>query len=74
MTTQSSDDQPAPEAMAASTEDAGAAEADRLFSLLRQKTEDLVASGIREGHARGLAQLQLRIAEWRPDGVTTSWC
>ena len=64
MTTQSSDDQPTPEAEAASTEDAGAAEADRYFSLLRQKTQNLVASGIREGHARGLAQLELRIVQW----------
>jgi len=67
MTAQSSDDQPAPEAVGVGTDGAGAAEADRFFSLLRQKTEDLVASGIREGHARGLAHLELRIAEW-PSG------
>jgi hypothetical protein len=64
MTVQSSDDQPVPEAAIAGTEVAGAAEADRIFSLLRQKAEELVASGIREGHARGLAQLELRIAQW----------
>jgi hypothetical protein len=67
MTAQSRDDQRAPEAVAAGTEDAGAAEADRFFSLLRQKTEDLVTSGIRDGHARGLAQLEMRIAQW-PSG------
>jgi hypothetical protein len=42
-------------------------EADSFFSFLRQKTEDFVASGIREGHARGLAQLEWRIAQW-PSG------
>jgi hypothetical protein len=63
MTAQSSDDQPAPEAVVAGTRDMGASEADRFCSLLDQKTENLVASGIREGHARGLALLELRIAQ-----------
>lgn len=67
MTALSSDDHPAPEAVAAGTEDARTAEANRFFDLWRQKTEDLIRSGIREGHARGLAQLEMRIAEW-PSG------
>ena len=67
MTAQSSGDQPAPEAVKAGTEDEGAAETDRFFSVLRQKTEALVTSGIREGHALGLAQLEMRIAQW-PSG------
>ena len=67
MTVQSSDDQPVKEVVTAGTEDAGAADADRFFRLLRQKTEALVASGIREGHACGLAHLELRIAQW-PSG------
>lgn len=64
MTVQSSDDQPPSEAAGAGAEDARAAEADRFFSSLRQKKEDLVASGIREGHAQGLTQLEMRIADW----------
>ncbi|HEY3383478.1 MAG TPA: hypothetical protein VGK32_17050 [Vicinamibacterales bacterium] len=64
MTAQSSDDQPARPAEAAAATDAGAAEADRFFRLLRQKTEAFVASGFREGHARRLADLELRIARW----------
>lgn len=71
MKAQGKDDQPAPKA-AAGAEDEGAAEANRFLSLLRQKTEDLVASGLREGHARGLAQLELRIAQWPSDWGTTS--
>lgn len=67
MTAHSSDDQPVPEAVAPGTEDAGTEEANRYFSLLRQKTENLVTSGIREGHARGLAQLEMRIAQWASD-------
>ena len=67
MTAQSSDDQQVPEAAGSGTEDAGAVEADLFFSLLRQRTEDLVTGGIREGHARGLAQLEMRIAQW-PSG------
>jgi hypothetical protein len=63
----SSEDQPAPEPVAAGTDHAGASEGVRLISLWRQKTEDLVASGLREGHASGLAQLELRIAQW-PSG------
>lgn len=64
MTAQCSDDQLVQETVVAGTEDTGSVEADRIVSLLRQKTEDLVASGLREGHARGLAQLELRIAQW----------
>ena len=67
MTAQSSDDQPAPEMVKAGTENPGVAETDRFFSVLRQRTEDLIASGIREGHTRGLAQLEMRIAQW-PSG------
>lgn len=67
MTVQSSDDQLKPEAVAAGIEDAGAAEANRFFSLLRKKTDDLVSSGIREGHARGLADLEMRVTQW-PSG------
>jgi hypothetical protein len=44
--------------------DAGAAEADHFFRTLDQKTKDLIASGLREWHARGLAQLEIRIAQW----------
>lgn len=66
MTAQSSDDHhTAPGA--AGTKEGGSAEADRHFLLFRQKTEDLVANGIREGHARGLAQLEMRIAQWPSD-------
>jgi len=67
MTAQSSDDRPAPEALTADTEDAGAAWSNRFFAVLDQKTKDFVASGIREGHARGLAQLEMQIAQW-PSG------
>jgi hypothetical protein len=67
MTAQSSDDQLAPEAVVASMDDTGATEAERFFSLLHQKTEDLVARGIRKGHARRLAELELLIAQW-PSG------
>ena len=67
MTAQSSDDHPKPGAVTAGTEEGGAAEADRHFLLLRQKTENLVANGFREGHARGLAQLEMRIAQWPSD-------
>jgi hypothetical protein len=67
MTTQSSDDQPDLEEVTATTEDAGTAEAHQFFSALHQRTEDLVTSGIREGHARGLALLELRITQW-PSG------
>lgn len=62
MAAQSSDDQPM-----AGAEDVGVAEANRFVDLLNQKTSDLVASGIREGHARGLAHWELRIAQW-PSG------
>jgi hypothetical protein len=65
MTAHSNDDQP--EAVATDTAKTGATEADHFFSLWRQKTEDLVTSGIREGHARGLADLEMRIARW-PSG------
>jgi hypothetical protein len=67
MTAQSSDDEPAPEVVEAGAEDSGAADADRYFSVLRQKTEVFVTNGIREGHARGLAELEMRIAQW-PSG------
>ena len=67
MTAQSSEEQPVQEVVATGTEDAGATEADCIFSIMRRKTQELVASGIREGHARGLAQLEMRIAQW-PSG------
>jgi hypothetical protein len=67
MTAQNSNEQPAPEVAAPATEDAGAAEADRIWGIIRQKTQELVATGLREGHARGLAQLEMRIAQW-PSG------
>ena len=66
MNVQGKDDQPAPRA-AVGAEDEGAAETNRFLNLLRQKSEDLVASGLRQGHARGLAQLELRIAQWPCD-------
>jgi hypothetical protein len=67
MTAQSSDDQRAREKIASNAAETEASEAERLFDFLRQKTEALVARGIREGHARGLAQLEYRIAQW-PSG------
>ncbi len=67
MTAQSSDEQPVPEVAAAGTEDAGRSEADRIWGIMRRKTQELVATGMREGHARGLAQLEMRIAQW-PSG------
>jgi hypothetical protein len=67
MVAQNSDEKATPEVAVSSTEDAGAAEADRYFSVIRQRTEQLIASGIREGHARGLASLEMRIAQW-PSG------
>jgi hypothetical protein len=45
----------------------GLSEADQIWTIMRRKTQELVASGIREGHARGLAQLEMRIAKW-PSG------
>jgi hypothetical protein len=66
MTAQSSDEQLVPEVAAATfgTEDVRATEADRIWDIMRRRTQELVASGIREGHARGLAQLEMRIAQW----------
>jgi hypothetical protein len=61
---QNSDEQPAPEVAVAHTQNAVASEADRFFSAWQQKTDDLVAGGLREGHASGLAQLEMRIAQW----------
>ena len=61
---QNSDEQPAPKVAVAHTQDAVASEADRFFSAWQQKTDELVAGGLREGHARGLAQLEMRIAQW----------
>jgi len=43
-------------------EDMGVTEAD-----WDEKTESFVARGFREGHARGLAQMEMRIAQW-PSG------
>lgn len=62
MTDQSNGEQPAPGAGA--TKDAGEEEADRFFNTLQQRTEELVAGGLREGHAHGLAHLEMRIAQW----------
>lgn len=67
MTIQESGNKPAPEVMASGTEDERATEANRFLSLLRKKTENLIAGGIREGHARGLANLEMRITQW-PSG------
>lgn len=69
MTAEDNSQEPAssPEAAAAETRDAGAAEADAYFNLIRQKTDSFVFSGLREGHARGLAMLEARIANW-PSG------
>jgi hypothetical protein len=67
MASQNSDERPPREVAAARTEEAGASEADRFFSAWRQKTEELVSGGLREGHARGLAHLEMRIAQW-PSG------
>jgi hypothetical protein len=64
MTTQDGGEQSAPQMMESTLANAAQSEADRFFSLLRQKTESFVASGVREGHARGLAQLEMRIAQW----------
>jgi hypothetical protein len=66
MTAQSIDDQPTPKDVLPATGDSEAAEGDRFFQVLRHKAEALVASGLREGHARNLAQLEMRIAEWPP--------
>ncbi|MDQ3698265.1 MAG: hypothetical protein M3373_09595 [Gemmatimonadota bacterium] len=60
MTAESSGDQPGLKAVATDTKDAEAEWADHFFRLFRGKT----ASGIREGHAIMLAQLELRIAQW----------
>jgi hypothetical protein len=73
MIAQSSDDQLASEMMTSGTEEEGATEADRFFNFLRQKTENLVTSGLREGHARGLAQLEMQIAQWPSDWGDDLW-
>ncbi len=64
MTTQSRNDQPPLDAAATYKEDVKATEADHFFNTLRQKAKELVTSGLREGHARGLATLQWRIDQW----------
>jgi hypothetical protein len=61
-TAQSSDKKPTSAAVADGTENA-AAEGDRIWGALRRRTEEMVASGMREGHARGLAYLEKRIAQ-----------
>jgi hypothetical protein len=63
MTAQDSDD---PDGMACGGEDAELAKASCVVEFVRQKTEDLVALGVRRGHARGLASLEMRIAQWPP--------
>jgi hypothetical protein len=64
MTARSRNDQPPPDAGATDNEDAGASEADHFFNILRQKTKEFITSGLREGHARGLATLEMRIDQW----------
>jgi len=71
MTIQDNDDRPAPKAVPSGTDDASATEANRFFSLLRQKTEDLVDSGIREGHARGWQIWNYGLPSGLQDGATT---
>jgi hypothetical protein len=39
---------------------------DRFFAQLTQRTQALTADGMRRGHARGLAMLEARIAQWPP--------
>ena len=65
MTTHSTN--PPSQGSGANSKDAAAAEAEQFFRLWNQKTNALVASGLREGHARGLAQLELRISGWPPE-------
>ena len=67
MTTENNNERTMPDDVTAGTKDASTAEADRYFGLMRQKTEALVATGVREGHALGLAHLEMRIAQW-PSG------
>ena len=67
MTSQNSDEQPFAKVAIAHTQDTGASEADRIFFALDQRTDELIAGGLREGRARGLAQLEMRIAQW-PSG------
>lgn len=67
MTAEGNEDQPTSETAASGTASPGPTEADQFFSFLRHKTTDLVASGLREGHARGLAQLEWRISRWPPE-------
>src|SRR5690348_6122651 len=66
-------DQSASEEPVANAVDAGAEEANRYFTLLHQRTEELSCSGIREGHARGLADLEMRLnrfpSVWNDDLV-----
>jgi len=64
---ENSDEQSAPEVAVAHTQDTAASETDRFFSPWQQRTNELVASGLREGHASGLTQLEMRIAQW-PSG------
>jgi hypothetical protein len=67
MTDQSNDNQSTPNRKLSSTDAPGISETDRFFHLLRHKTTDLINSGFREGHARRLADLDMRIAQW-PSG------
>jgi hypothetical protein len=52
------------ELMTAESSGEGTTEADRSFRFYAQKTAGFVARGFREGHASGLAQMEMRIAAW----------
>jgi hypothetical protein len=67
MTTWNSDEKPTPETGPATTEDSSGADTHPYFSFIRQRTQELMASGIRAGHARSLASLEMRIARWPSD-------
>lgn len=57
--------EPSPHAQASSAADqAGAAEADRFFRFLNERTKELQATGLSEGRARMSALLEHRISRW----------